>query len=326
MRKGSKASHDRGGRGQPFVAGGGRRRDAAPDAILAATPLLPSPHAPSRHRHRQATGALYQSRVPRGLSKLLVVQQARPARAHDRRAGADRRQRHQLATLALDSLEEVFSIDPDTLHGRFLAHAPRLAPRRPRKRCAARLEAGEIDAIVVSTCTGYLCPGLPATSSSGSAFAPTSRPSISSAKAAPPRCRTGSSPLAARGGRRARAVRCVEVSSAAMYLDNDPGVLISACLFGDGAGAAVLSREPTRQCDRIEWKRSARCSIPREREALRFEQRGGMLRNVLTRGSRSSLPTTRRASSTTCSTRAGVDRARSPRGSCTRAAATCCSR
>jgi alkylresorcinol/alkylpyrone synthase len=37
---------------------------------------------------------------------------------------------------------------------------------------------------------------------------------------------------------------CVEVSSAAMYLDNDPGVLISACLFGDGAGAAVLSREP----------------------------------------------------------------------------------
>ena len=36
---------------------------------------------------------------------------------------------------------------------------------------------------------------------------------------------------------------CVEVSSAAMYLDNDPGVLISACLFGDGAGAAVLSRD-----------------------------------------------------------------------------------
>ena len=37
---------------------------------------------------------------------------------------------------------------------------------------------------------------------------------------------------------------CVEVSSAAMYLDNDPGVLISACLFGDGAGAAVLSAAP----------------------------------------------------------------------------------
>ena len=40
---------------------------------------------------------------------------------------------------------------------------------------------------------------------------------------------------------------CVEVSSAAMYLDDDPGVLISACLFGDGAGAAVLSRSPHRR-------------------------------------------------------------------------------
>ena len=29
--------------------------------------------------------------------------------------------------LALDSLEEVFAIDPDTLHARFSAHAPRLA-------------------------------------------------------------------------------------------------------------------------------------------------------------------------------------------------------
>ncbi len=31
--------------------------------------------------------------------------------------------------LALTSLEEVFEIDPDTLHRRFLTHAPRL-PRR----------------------------------------------------------------------------------------------------------------------------------------------------------------------------------------------------
>jgi len=41
---------------------------------------------------------------------------------------------------------------------------------------------------------------------------------------------------------------CGEGSSAAMYLDNDPGVLVSACLFGDGAGAVVLeaSQDPNR--------------------------------------------------------------------------------
>jgi len=76
---------------------------------------------------------------------------------------------------------------------------------------------------------------------------------------------------------------CVEVSSAAMYLDNDPGVLISACLFGDGAGAAVLSATPPRRGRRIEWRDSASLLEPSQRKALMFEQRDGMLRNILTR-------------------------------------------
>ena len=94
--------------------------------------------------------------------------------------------------------------------------------------------------------------------------------------------------LGARAARRRRASEhvlsvCVEVSSAAMYLDNDPGVLISACLFGDGAGAAVLSRDAAAGARRIEWKDSASLIEPAERKALMFEQRDGMLRNILTR-------------------------------------------
>jgi alkylresorcinol/alkylpyrone synthase len=76
---------------------------------------------------------------------------------------------------------------------------------------------------------------------------------------------------------------CVEVSSAAMYLDNDPGVLVSACLFGDGAGAAVLSAQPVRHKRSIEWSGRSSYLEPGQRDALRFEQRGGMLRNILTR-------------------------------------------
>jgi alkylresorcinol/alkylpyrone synthase len=75
----------------------------------------------------------------------------------------------------------------------------------------------------------------------------------------------------------------VEVSSAAMYLDNDPGVLISACLFGDGAGAAVLSTSPRSGRRSLEWKAFASLVNPAERNALMFETRNGMLRNVLTR-------------------------------------------
>ena len=63
--------------------------------------------------------------------------------------------------LAVDTLDEVFAIDPNTLSRRFLAHAPVLAVEAGRRALlTAGLQAAEIDAVVVSTCTGYLCPGL----------------------------------------------------------------------------------------------------------------------------------------------------------------------
>src|SRR5262245_20206754 len=63
--------------------------------------------------------------------------------------------------LALDSLEEVFAIDPDTLQRRFIAHAPALGTAAAVEAMReARIEPADVDAIVVSTCTGYLCPGL----------------------------------------------------------------------------------------------------------------------------------------------------------------------
>jgi len=58
-------------------------------------------------------------------------------------------------------------------------------------------------------------------------------------------------------------------------------VLISACLFGDGAGAAVLSNEPksNRRC--VEWKFASSCLAPDKRDMLRFSHKNGMLRNIL---------------------------------------------
>src|SRR5450759_321004 len=63
--------------------------------------------------------------------------------------------------LSVESLEEVFAIDPDTLHRRFALHAPRLAAAAGRAALQrAALEREAIDAVIVTTCTGYLCPGL----------------------------------------------------------------------------------------------------------------------------------------------------------------------
>lgn len=188
--------------------------------------------------------------------------------------------------LAIDSLEEVFQVDPDTLHRRYVANAPVLGSEAAdRAIAAAGLQLADMDAIVVSSCTGYLCPAL-----SGYVVERLGlRPDIKAydlvgqgCAAALPNWQLAEALLATGQHRHVLSV-CVEVCSAAMYLDNDPGVLISACLFGDGAGAAVLSAKamPNRRC--LEWKHSGSLMNTDERDALRFEQQQGMLRNILTR-------------------------------------------
>ena len=209
------------------------------------------------------------------------------ARAHavakavlSRDNGIDRR------FLAVDSLDDVFAIDPDTLHQRFAMHAPRLASDAGRAALArADLSPHDIGAVVVSTCTGYLCPGL-----SGYVV---ERLGLSKhvlcfdvvgqgCAGALPNWQVAAGMLGARHCEHVLSI-CVEVCSASMYLDNDPGVLISACLFGDGAGAAVLSASKLPGRRSIEWRDTVSFTSPEEREVLRFEHRAGMLRNVLTR-------------------------------------------
>jgi alkylresorcinol/alkylpyrone synthase len=188
--------------------------------------------------------------------------------------------------LSIESLDEVFSIDPNTLAQRFLAHAPVLAAQAGANAMASTgLQPTQIDAVVVSTCTGYVCPGL-----SGHVIERLGLRSDVQAldlvgqgcAAALPNLMLGNSLLASGTCEHVLSI-CVEVSSAAMYLDNDAGVLISACLFGDGAGAAVLSRQAASTGRQIEWKDSTSLIEPGQRSALMFEQRDGMLRNILTR-------------------------------------------
>jgi alkylresorcinol/alkylpyrone synthase len=185
--------------------------------------------------------------------------------------------------LALDRLEQVFEIDPDVLHQRFVKHAPLLAVRAAERALQdAKTDVAEIDSVIISTCTGYLCPGL--TSYVGEILG--LRPDVlgldlvgQGCGAAIPNLRAGEALL--QSGRCQRVLSiCVEVCSAAFYLDDDPGVLVSACLFGDGAGAAVLAAQANGK-RRVEWKTSGSLLNPRDRDLLRFEHQNGMLRNIL---------------------------------------------
>lgn len=187
--------------------------------------------------------------------------------------------------LALEKLTDAFDLTPDTLHGRFEKNAAALATQAAEHALTdARTSAGEIDAVIISTCTGYLCPGLTSYVSERLQL----RPDVltldlvgQGCGAALPNFRSAEALLASKRCERVLSV-CVEVCSAAFYLDDDPGVLISACLFGDGAGAAILSNSARKDGPRVEWKCSGSLLDPKSRNTLRFEQRNGMLRNILT--------------------------------------------
>jgi polyketide synthase Type III len=187
--------------------------------------------------------------------------------------------------LALNPLGEAFELNPDALHARFTKAAPTLATlAAQRALLAAQNQAAEMDALIVSTCTGYLCPGLTSYVSEELGL----RPDVlaldlvgQGCGAALPNLRTAEALLASGRCQRVLSV-CVEICSAAFYLDDDPGVLISACLFGDGAGAAVLSSQAHPHERRLEWKAAATTLSPADRDYLRFQQKGGMLRNILT--------------------------------------------
>ena len=231
---------------------------------------------PSRsYTQRECWEALQRARRPELTPRTRAVLQG--ILNHDN--GIERR------SLALDRLDDCFELDPDTLHARFVRHAPRLASEAASRALAqAGMRPGDVDALVISTCTGYLCPGL----TSYVAETLGTRADIlpldlvgQGCGAALPNLRTAHALLESRGCENVVSV-CVEVCSAAFYLDNDLGVLVSACLFGDGAAAAVVSSRPREGSRAVRFGAARTITEPAKRDALRFEQRGGMLRNILT--------------------------------------------
>lgn len=182
-------------------------------------------------------------------------------------------------------LQSVFDQDAEALNQSFEKHAPELASQALTKAIArAGLQPDQIDALFLCTCTGYLCPG----PSSYVAEIVGLRADTYLADmvglgcgAAVPTLRAAHGYLAANPTHRV-AVIAVEISSAAFYLDNDPGVLISLCLFGDGAAAAILSGQPTTESD-LRFHDFDTHHVPSEREKIRFTNSKGKLKNQLHR-------------------------------------------
>lgn len=180
-----------------------------------------------------------------------------------------------------DALEPVFLRSAQDLNETFEREAPALASAALRS-ALSKADVRDVDALFVCSCTGFLCPGLSSHVAELAGLAPSTYLMDNTGAgcgAAIPTLRAAVNYLAAHPGHRA-AVVAVEICSAAFYVSDDPGVLISLCLFGDGAAAVILDGK-----DAPGWRfrEFNTLHVPEEREKIRFVNREGKLCNQLHR-------------------------------------------
>jgi alkylresorcinol/alkylpyrone synthase len=181
-------------------------------------------------------------------------------------------------------LQNTFQWNAGELHRYFEKHAPRLASDAILKACeSASLKPSSIDALLICTCTGYLCPGLSSYVSEILGLQPNAflQDLLGlGCGAALPLLETARGILAAEPQATIATV-AVEISSAAFYLDDEPGVLISLCLFGDGAAAAIWKGK--NQGEQFRFQNFRTIHKPEHREKIRFVNSDGRLKNQLHR-------------------------------------------
>ena len=186
--------------------------------------------------------------------------------------------------LALDSIITPFGQSAETLNNSFEREAPLLAARVLTDALAkGGFLPQDVDALFLCTCTGYLCPGVTSHVAEQAGL----RHDVYLADivglgcgAAIPVMRAAQGFLAANPGAVVATV-AVEICSAAFFANDDPGVLISLCLFADGAAAAIWQDKGGSG----DWQAGNFTTThrPAEREKVRFVNSSGLLKNQLHR-------------------------------------------
>lgn len=182
----------------------------------------------------------------------------------------------------LPEIAPVVARDAQALNEFFEREAPQLAANALVSALErAGIGASDLDALLVCTCTGYLCPGISSHVAEKLGLKPDAflQDLVGlGCGAAIPMMRAAEGLIAVKPESRVATV-AVEVCSAAFYAADDLGVLISLCLFGDGAAAAIWSGEAADE----KWRAGQFSTIhqPAEREKIRFVNDSGKLRNKL---------------------------------------------
>jgi len=187
------------------------------------------------------------------------------------------RKRH----FAIDDPARVMVETADQRIERFTAESVALAGRAVGEALElAGVGLKDVRALVVNSCTGYICPGI-------STYL-VERLGLSrtigvydlvggGCGGAIPNLQLVEALLKANGG--VVVSVSVEICSATFQMGNDASLILSNALFGDGAAAAVLWDRP----QGLELVASAGRLVPEQRESIRYVHRDGQLHNQLSR-------------------------------------------
>ena len=183
---------------------------------------------------------------------------------------------------AMDSLLDALQDRQDDLISRYRKFAVPTAVRAARRALEdAGLQPVDVDALVINTCTGYLCPGLTSYVAGELGLKSEVRPfdlQGMGCGGAIPNLETGYNFLQTHPSSNALAI-AVEMCTATIFLEESPDILISNALFGDGAAAVVLTNRPEKGSARL--RHFSAGLFPEDRQHLHYRTQASKLRNVL---------------------------------------------
>jgi alkylresorcinol/alkylpyrone synthase len=182
--------------------------------------------------------------------------------------------------VGMDDTHDAARTGQDALIARFARFGREIAAASARRALEeAGVAATDVAGVVTNTCTGYLCPAMSSYLAEDLGLGDAVRVFDlmgMGCGGALPNWQCAANALAAGGPVLSVAF---EVCSATLFMGPAPDLVVSNCIFGDGAAAAVLEAEPAGSLFRILDFESG--VFPQHREALRYRWQDGRLRNTL---------------------------------------------
>jgi predicted naringenin-chalcone synthase len=183
-------------------------------------------------------------------------------------------------SLAMDGLQDLLGEDQDRRIERFTRHAVALAAKAMENALAeASCRPEQVTALIVNTCTGYICPGLSTylieelgLSKRVQAFDLVG----GGCGGAIPNLQLAEALLRVNSEAVVLSV-CVEICTATFQMGDDLSLLVSNAIFGDGAAAVLVTSRPGA------WRIIAFANLiePAFREEVRYVYKNGQLHNQL---------------------------------------------